>query len=93
MKKILLVISRGEGSLTKQLLLEWGFSVDIYKQDLDFSKSSLDKFQSFVVNHDIDLVIPLGEDASVFCDGFKKLYRWPFVVSSISEILNKIINE
>ncbi len=92
--KVLLVYSETKPELTKQLLMEWGFFVDSYCKNLYFSDDNLQVFQKYVIDHDIDLVIPIGTDAELFCDFFKQL-GWPdrFLVSSMSDLVSKLFKD
>jgi len=86
--KILLVVSRTNPELTKKLLLEWGFFVDIYDKDLYFSDDTLEKFREYVFKHNSDIIISLGEDADLFCSYFYGKTGWPWI-GSMQEFIGK----
>ena len=93
--KVLLVVSGTKPELTKSLLIEWGCFVDIYDKNLYFSDDNLEVFQRYVMDHDIDFIIPMGADAELFCGYFKQLSNWPnrFMVGSMRDLLKNLINE
>jgi len=93
--KILLVYSEKKPELTKALLLEWGCFVDSYNKNLYFSDDNLKMFTSYVVDNNIDFIIPIGQDAELFCGYFKQLSNWPnrFLLGSMRDLLAKLVKE